>query len=240
MSDLALKMLAKPENTSPGAPPGGSADLDGGAGEGGTDGDGGMPVPTLAGTMERRPRPGDPAASSRGFTSSIRTRSTSRTKARPSSTARSRRRNLYDGEVWYTDKHIGKVIDYIQSQPWGEDTAIILTADHGEAFADHGMNWHGMEILGVAHPRPARRLPAGREAAPRLGEALAHRSRADDPRDPRRSSRGRRRAERPEPPQPTCISPKARSTRSATCSSTCPLARTTGSSARSSPAPRRA
>ena len=38
------------------------------------------------------------------------------------------------------------MLDYIKSQPWGEDTAIVLTADHGEAFADHGMNWHGQEI----------------------------------------------------------------------------------------------
>jgi arylsulfatase A-like enzyme len=53
---------------------------------------------------------------------------------------------LYDQEVWYTDKHIGKVLDYIASQPWAEDTAIVLTADHGEAFADHGMSWHGAEI----------------------------------------------------------------------------------------------
>jgi arylsulfatase A-like enzyme len=55
-------------------------------------------------------------------------------------------KNLYDGEIWYTDKHIGRVLDYIASQPWGEETAIILTADHGEAFADHGMGWHGQEI----------------------------------------------------------------------------------------------
>jgi arylsulfatase A-like enzyme len=55
-------------------------------------------------------------------------------------------KNLYDGEVWYTDKHIGRVLDYIAQQPWADDTAIILTADHGEAFADHGMGWHGQEI----------------------------------------------------------------------------------------------
>jgi choline-sulfatase len=55
-------------------------------------------------------------------------------------------KNLYDQEVWFTDKHIGKVLDYVKSQPWGEDTAIVLTADHGEAFGDHGMNWHGAEI----------------------------------------------------------------------------------------------
>jgi choline-sulfatase len=55
-------------------------------------------------------------------------------------------KNLYDGEVWYTDQYIGKVLDYVAEQPWGADTAIIVTADHGEAFADHGMSWHGAEL----------------------------------------------------------------------------------------------
>ena len=52
----------------------------------------------------------------------------------------------YDGEVWFTDKHIGRVLDYIASQPWGAKTAIILTADHGEAFGEHNMRWHGYEL----------------------------------------------------------------------------------------------
>jgi arylsulfatase A-like enzyme len=52
----------------------------------------------------------------------------------------------YDGEVWFTDKHIGRVLDYVESQPWGAHTAIVLTSDHGEAFDDHNMNWHGGEI----------------------------------------------------------------------------------------------
>jgi arylsulfatase A-like enzyme len=55
-------------------------------------------------------------------------------------------RALYDQEVWFTDKHIGRVLDYVASQPWGNDTAIIMTADHGEAFFEHGMAWHGAEI----------------------------------------------------------------------------------------------
>jgi len=55
-------------------------------------------------------------------------------------------RHIYDQETWFTDKHIGRVIDYVQSQPWGEDTAIILTADHGEAFGDHGVRTHGHEL----------------------------------------------------------------------------------------------
>jgi arylsulfatase A-like enzyme len=55
-------------------------------------------------------------------------------------------RQIYDQEVWYTDKHIGRVLDYVASQPWADDTAIVMTADHGEAFLEHGMAWHGQQI----------------------------------------------------------------------------------------------
>jgi choline-sulfatase len=53
---------------------------------------------------------------------------------------------LYDGEVWYTDRHIGRLLDFIASQPWGAKTVIALTSDHGEAFEEHGMNWHGVDL----------------------------------------------------------------------------------------------
>ncbi|HSO38996.1 MAG TPA: sulfatase-like hydrolase/transferase, partial [Labilithrix sp.] len=55
-------------------------------------------------------------------------------------------RPVYDEEVWFTDKHIGRVLDFIAAQPWGADTAIVLTADHGEAFGDHGVRTHGHEL----------------------------------------------------------------------------------------------
>jgi choline-sulfatase len=55
-------------------------------------------------------------------------------------------RAAYDGEVWFTDQHIGRVLDYIESQSWGAHTAIVVTSDHGEAFDDHSMNWHGGEL----------------------------------------------------------------------------------------------
>ena len=89
MSDLALKMLANPMNTSPGStpPPG---DLDGGAPDGG-DGEGGLPTPTVAGTMDGG-APGDPRRFFAWFTSSIRTRSTSPTRAHRRSRARTPRR----------------------------------------------------------------------------------------------------------------------------------------------------
>jgi choline-sulfatase len=53
---------------------------------------------------------------------------------------------LYDGEVWYTDHHVGRLLDFIASQPWGARTAIIVTADHGEAFNEHRMNGHGVDL----------------------------------------------------------------------------------------------
>ncbi len=40
----------------------------------------------------------------------------------------------------------GRLLDFIESQPWGAKTAIVVTADHGEAFDEHGMNWHGVDL----------------------------------------------------------------------------------------------
>jgi arylsulfatase A-like enzyme len=55
-------------------------------------------------------------------------------------------RSLYDQEVWFTDKHVGRLLDFVASQPWGARTAVVITADHGESFGDHQMSWHGFEI----------------------------------------------------------------------------------------------
>jgi arylsulfatase A-like enzyme len=52
----------------------------------------------------------------------------------------------YDGEVWFTDHHIGRLIDFIDAQAWGGRTAIIVTSDHGEAFDEHGMSYHGVDL----------------------------------------------------------------------------------------------
>lgn len=52
----------------------------------------------------------------------------------------------YDGEIYFTDMHVGKILKYVESQPWGARTAIIITADHGEAFGEHKMYRHGFEL----------------------------------------------------------------------------------------------
>jgi arylsulfatase A-like enzyme len=53
----------------------------------------------------------------------------------------------YDGEIWFTDKHIGRLLDYARAQAWWKDTAVVMTSDHGEAMNEHGIVFqHGFEI----------------------------------------------------------------------------------------------
>jgi choline-sulfatase len=55
-------------------------------------------------------------------------------------------RGRYDSEVWYTDYHLGKFLEFAKSQPWWSKTALIVSADHGESFGDHEMFKHAFEL----------------------------------------------------------------------------------------------
>lgn len=55
-------------------------------------------------------------------------------------------RDKYDAEVTFTDRYIGKLLDFVESKPWGKRTVIIVTADHGEAFGEHNQFAHGFEL----------------------------------------------------------------------------------------------
>ncbi|MBI2892816.1 MAG: sulfatase-like hydrolase/transferase [Deltaproteobacteria bacterium] len=54
-------------------------------------------------------------------------------------------RALYDGEIAYTDLHIGRVLDALERAGLADRTVIIVTGDHGEAFGEHGARFHGRE-----------------------------------------------------------------------------------------------
>ncbi len=146
MADLALKLLARPENTLGISPDDSDAGAAGPAGEATAETvDGGAEADAEAPSADKPQHrffawfhffdphaQYVPHAGSPDFTGD--------------KGAFATQRALYDQEVWYTDKHIGRVLDYIASQPWAEDTAIVMTADHGEAFYEHGMLYHGSEI----------------------------------------------------------------------------------------------
>jgi len=54
-----------------------------------------------------------------------------------------RPKDLYDGEIAFTDRHIGRVLDALEAAGLTEDTIVCVTADHGEEFGDHGGLDHG-------------------------------------------------------------------------------------------------
>ena len=52
-------------------------------------------------------------------------------------------RDNYDGEIRYVDHHIGRFLDALAQRGLAEETVVVITADHGEEFFDHGSWWHG-------------------------------------------------------------------------------------------------
>lgn len=51
--------------------------------------------------------------------------------------------NLYDGEIRYTDREIGRLIEAFHQSGLGDDLVLVLTADHGEGLGQHGLPAHG-------------------------------------------------------------------------------------------------
>lgn len=56
----------------------------------------------------------------------------------------SRDRERYDSEIAYADWAVGHLLDYLERTRPG--AAIIVTADHGEAFDEHGARYHGTSL----------------------------------------------------------------------------------------------
>ena len=55
--------------------------------------------------------------------------------------------DLYDGEIHYTDRHVGALLDAIATMGYS-DVTVLVTADHGEEFLDHGDITHGQSLYG--------------------------------------------------------------------------------------------
>lgn len=53
---------------------------------------------------------------------------------------------LYDGEIAATDAAIGTLVDWLRSSGRLARTLIVITADHGEEFLEHGDLGHGLTL----------------------------------------------------------------------------------------------
>jgi arylsulfatase A-like enzyme len=49
---------------------------------------------------------------------------------------------LYREEIAYTDHHLGRLLDHLRARGLAENTLVIVTADHGEEFMQHGWIGH--------------------------------------------------------------------------------------------------
>ena len=50
---------------------------------------------------------------------------------------------IYDQEIAYSDRYMGMVLDYLRlTPPLWDDTIVVVTADHGEEFGEHGGKEH--------------------------------------------------------------------------------------------------
>jgi arylsulfatase A-like enzyme len=72
----------------------------------------------------------------------------------------------YDGEILYADHHVGRLLQGLEAQGLLKNSLVIVTADHGEEFFDHGGIGHGRtayeEVLRVPLlMRWPGRIPAG-------------------------------------------------------------------------------
>ncbi len=82
-------------------------------------------------------------------------------------------RERYRDALRETDARLGRIIDARAAAPRGDDTVLVITGDHGEAFREHGVFAHGgrldeedsRPVLPGAAGRPRRDNP-GDEPAP--------------------------------------------------------------------------
>ena len=82
---------------------------------------------------------------------------------------KSRIHDPYDGEIAYTDSAIGKLFDALRAKGLYDNTVIVVTADHGEAFGEHGETHHGVFLYDeTMHVPMVIKLPKQRAAGRRI------------------------------------------------------------------------
>lgn len=73
--------------------------------------------------------------------------------------------DLYDGEIAFADAQLGLLFSFIRTEGLGENTVIIVVADHGEEFLEHGGFGHGhafyQQIVHVPLIVSGASIPAG-------------------------------------------------------------------------------
>ena len=73
-------------------------------------------------------------------------------------------RLLYDSGIAYTDAHIGQLLESLKKSGMYDKSLIMVMADHGEEFAEHGNFFHGNNLYDdVLHVPLVVKMPNQRE-----------------------------------------------------------------------------
>jgi arylsulfatase A-like enzyme len=83
-------------------------------------------------------------------------------------------RQLYDKEVRYADREFGRFVELLKWLGLYDHSFVILAADHGEEFAEHGGFEHGTTLFEEVLRVPLIvKYPGGRWAGARVGEPVS-------------------------------------------------------------------
>lgn len=74
----------------------------------------------------------------------------------------------YDGGIVYADHELGRFFDHLRERGLYDDSLIIVTADHGEEFLEHGLFLHHQNNVEVSHVPLLVKLPGSAHAGKRV------------------------------------------------------------------------
>ncbi len=55
-------------------------------------------------------------------------------------------RDIYDGDIYYSDRQFGRMLDALREVRLYDNTVVLLLSDHGEEFWEHGGFYHGKTL----------------------------------------------------------------------------------------------
>ena len=81
-------------------------------------------------------------------------------------------RDLYDGEVAYLDRQVGRLLDFLESRGLLENTIVAVVADHGENLGEHGIRYRHVGLFDTTTHVPLMIRWPGRKGEGRRIEGL--------------------------------------------------------------------
>jgi arylsulfatase A-like enzyme len=81
--------------------------------------------------------------------------------------------DLYDGEVAYLDRQVGRLLGFLESRGLVESTVVVVVADHGESLGEHGVRFRHAGLHDTTTHVPMMiRWPGKKPPGRRFGELV--------------------------------------------------------------------